>query len=519
MHQPLLLVMKLAMWGGSVSSGFSTIELLIALALMLTIIASALDANASAQYWRMSAVTAHEALVKVTSTALELRIQARRDFETVVSTPKTESRLESETADTACIQGSWCYVEETHVTDVSSCVKIATVSTTWKIAARYPTSTVSDVVTLTKLSELVAAGADCVLRIPSGQWLHSAPQLLAQATHTAQFSTGADWLSGRLYVVASSVPQLRVYQSPEDRFGTFALVGTSSVNNNRLNAIDVIRDLTTGRLYAYVVQHTLTEQLLVLDVTDDRYPIVVTTRTLSGVAGSSFPQGWRVVVYGNRVYVVTRETAGPELHIFSIIQPQNPIELNSGLFNLGRTVNDMVVREQLLGGEVRRFLFLAASAALKEFAIIDVTHDISREVAVVNVPGSEDMMSMSLVGSLVYLGRKNSPSGPELFIFDSTQLLSGSTTLIATAEVSGDVTSLRVVGPLLFLGTNKSGSEFQVWQSDYVTWNPLVVNAGRVSARSQPRLVPLGVEVGNDFLYLLSQSNTQPEILSAVYTP
>ncbi len=500
-------------------AGFSTIELLIALALMLTCIVAALDANVSAQYWRLSAVTAHEALGKATEAIGELRIKAVREFDMVSSTSWVASNVSEDPSDEWCAAGSWCYLMQTQVTEVSPCVKTAAVSTSWKIAARYPTSTVTEVVLLTKLSELIARGSDCLLAVPNGAWLSNPPSLVTQATHTAQFTTSMDVLGNHVYVVASSAPQLRIYRSPSDNFGTLVQVGTSSSVGNRLNAVDVVRDMATGRQYAFVVQHTATEQLVVIDVTDEQNPLVVTTRTLSGVSAGSFPQGWRLVMYGDRLYVLTRETAGPELHIFSLADPRNPIELVSGLYNLGRTVNDVAVREQMIDGVVHRLLFLAASAALKEFAIFDVTHDVPVEVSVLNLPGSEDLMSMSLVGNLVYLGRKNSAAGPELMVFDMTQLRAGVTTPLAAGEVGADVISLRATGPLLFIGTNKSGAEFQVWQSNSQTWNPLVQNAGRVSARSNPRQTPLGLEIADDFIYLLNQSGTQPETLTVVYTP
>jgi Tfp pilus assembly protein PilV len=49
---------------GKLPLGFSTIEIIIALALMVTIISGALSANFMAYYWRLTAVTAGEALAK-----------------------------------------------------------------------------------------------------------------------------------------------------------------------------------------------------------------------------------------------------------------------------------------------------------------------------------------------------------------------------------------------------------------------------------------------------------------------
>ena len=181
-------------------------------------------------------------------------------------------------------------------------------------------------------------------------------------------------------------------------------------------------------------------------------------------------------------------------------------------------MNDLVVREQMYNGSMHRYLFLAASAGLKEFAVIEVTNDIPTERVAIDLPGSIDARSITLAGNRVYVGRA-SGSGPELYQYDVRSLLTGNTIPLATSEVGADTIALRVSGDWLFVGTSKSGEEFQVWHSNPVTWNSSVVQAGRVSSLSIARLAPLGVELAEQYVCTLSHSGTQMEYVKLLTTP
>ncbi len=134
------------------------------------------------------------------------------------------------------------------------------------------------------------------------------------------------------------------------------------------------------------------------------------------------------------------------------------------------------------------------------------------------MPGTEDASSLYLNGNRLYLGRK-SGSGPELFVFDVPSLIAGIGTPRATGEVGADIQTIRGAGSVLYLGTSKSGAEFQVWNVDTATCNSAVVNAGRVSFSNMPRLAPLGIDIGLNYVYLQTQSAAQPEKLTVLYTP
>lgn len=497
--------------------GFSVLEIIIALALMVTVIVGAVQANASSQYWLLTSQIGTETLYKTKILLETLHAHASSDFQSASTTIFSKSQDFYDARDIACFAGGLCYFTKTTVNDISSCAKNVEVTIAWHLPTHYSTSTESLYTNLMNIDESIARGGDCTLVLPIGDWLHQSPHIVGTQILPPLFSTGIDVLQKNIYVVSSSSPQLRIYNAPEVIGENPILIGSST--SRRLNAVDVVQDLGTGRTYAFATQHSSTSQLAVFDVTDTVHPTLVALRSLYGVVSSgSFPQGWRVFAYGRRLYVLTRETAGLELHIFNIENPAAPYELTAAARDINRTVNDLIVREQKMGGVLRRYLFLAASSGLKELSIFDVTNDSPTEVVTVNLSGTEDALSLYLNGNKLYLGRK-SGSGAELFMFDVPTLLSGNTTPLATSEVGADVHTLGGVGDILFLGTSKSGAQFQIWKSDTTTWSPTVLNAGRVSFTNVPNLMPHSIDISNDFVYLQNQSATTPESLGVYYVP
>jgi len=497
--------MKEKLVGKLQTCGFSTLEIVIALALLLVVISGAVSASMASEYWALTAETASEGLSLAKTAIEQLRTEAAVDF-------LHASTSLVQLVDDSCIAGGLCYGVQRIVTDISSCSKFAEARVTWKIASRYPTSTVQLYTNVTNNAEIIASGGDCLLATPAGDWRSGALAVAQSVSLAPSGITGIDVLQKRIYLTSTQSPPLRIFSVPTTTAGQSYLLGSSSGNGIRLNAVDAVRDVSTGRIYAYATVHASTTQLVVFEVTDATHPVVVNSQTLSGVVPTgSFPEGWRVAAYGNRLYVTTRETAGPELHIFNSNQPAQPTEIPSAAFELNRTVNDMAVRDQMVNGSVHRLLFLASSAGLKEFAIIDVTNDTPTELLAIDLPGSIDARSLALVGSRVFVGRASNAFGPELYQFAVTSLLRGETASLATAEVGADVLSLRVSGDSVFLGTGKTGEEFQVWSSDPASWDATRVNSGRLAKASVPHLAPLGIDMTERAVVAATQSLSQPE--------
>lgn len=501
-------------------TGFSTLELMIAMAIMSIVLAGVVSANYATQYWLITSQTSNEGLYKAKTKLEDLRSLVKQDFYQATSSALMRGVDSTDPGDAACISGGLCYFTQAIITDLSSCSKYVEARVSWQVPG-YSTTTTSLFTNLTNWSEAIALGGDCILNQPAGNWRSTPQNVGAFNANPGKLFTGIDVLHKVIYVTASTSPYFLVYAVPAAVGQNPALIGSANGAGMRLNAVDVGKDLSTGRTYAFVAQNATTSQLGVFDVTDPSVPTLVTERRLNGITSPGlFSEGWKVFVYGGRLYMTTRETSGNEFHIFNIDTPTQPTEIGTG-FQLNRTVNDLVVRDQKIGSEIRRFVFLAADANLKEIGILDVTNDVISEVASVNLSGSQDGTSVFLLGHQLYFGRASNSSGPELYVFDVKNPSAVSpSSLLGLGEIGADVTALRVSGTYAFLGTSRSGQEFQVWNADYASWNPSVLNAGRFSSFSFPHLARAAIDIDGDWVYMVSRRVSSPgDALRILYAP
>ena len=362
--------------------------------------------------------------------------------------------------------------------------------------------------------DLIKRGGDC-------SWVYQSsfgiPTMDVSSLGGSVDSLGIDVFATKVIVVGSSSPQLRVYEAAEATPNTYELKTSTMGDGRRINAIDVMRHKPSGRLFAYVVFHDRFNQLGVFELfADNREPVLLTVRTLGGaLAGGSFPQGWRLVVYGERLFVLTRETAGSELHIFSLADPAVPTEVIAARTELSRTVNDMDVLGITEDGEYKEYLFLGASAALKEFAIFDVTSGVPTEILAVNLPGTSNVESLYLTTNNIYLGRQSVSSGPELYQFALSDLLAGSTTPKATYEVGAGVSNIAGVGGELVVTTSRSPSDIDRYTTDALLWQ---TNNARLSRTSYPGLLPYASDRTDTGVVLLQRTGGDESIIN-LHTP
>ena len=486
-----------------------------ALALMSVIISGALVATWQIERWTLNASLSHLALnqiieeIQLSSESTALDFYAVDDFDVHV-----QADLRALPATASECQLVACFSKQRIVHDISSCARSINFQRTWRSNGG-ATSSIELSSSFIQYEDVIARGGDCVTRAFPSSWGKGQIDVVATVVAAAQFTTAIDSVGDYAYVVASSSPQVRIYKRTDNN--NLALVGVTSGDGRRINALDVVRDIPSGRVYAYVMYHSSTSQLGVFDVTDPTAPQLLTTRSLGGAnPAGSFPQGWRVLIYGDRLYALTRETMGQELHVFSLTNPETPTELVSGRFELSRTVNDLAVMERLVGGVVRRYLILAASSNLKEVSVVDVTSGVPREVSAINLPGNSNALSLHSDGKMVYVGREAVTGGPELYKFLLTDMVAGIYRVIASSEVGSPVGSLRGVGEFLFLSVTKLPSEVQIWSTDVRLWSTTTQNSARLSRYVQPGLVPAALDNGAGSVYVLTQSAIAPELVIAL---
>lgn len=473
--------------------GFSTLELMIALALMsivLSGVAAALYAN---NYWSVALTTSGEGLSAAEKTMNTVRLDAQTNFESASST--------NHFTNNSCVDSEICYPTELEITDISQCAKYATVRVSWQVPS-YPTTTTSLSRFLSNVRELIAMGGDCGLSVASG-W-----EKIGEAKQPVVLSgtpVGIDAFGGKAYIIEREPSRIEIV----DGENVFSYVPAHDVV---FNALDVARDISTGRIYAYIAASST--QLHIVDVTDAAAPLLVASTTLAGVP-VGLEAGWRIQYYGGLVYIATRFISKPsakEFHVFDVSNQRVPIEL--GAYKLNTSPYAVLVRDQYVDGAYRRYAYLATTHAGREIMVLDVSD--ARNIALVNtcdLPGSQQGTSLYMLGYMLYVGRENVPNGGEdLYAFDAHNPTSATfCTAISKTDINDDrysrhVQAIGASGDYVFVATNNTTNahgKIQIRSSDRTK------NLSGLGAVNVGTLIENGMDFdsGENILYAVSGGN------------
>ncbi len=432
---------------GNLNTGFSTLEIMMALFIMVIVLAGAASANFAAEYWVITSETSNEALYKAKTTLENYRAIAREDFYRATTSPFTRDE------DASCAGGGLCYFIQSAASDLSSCSKYVEARVDWQVD-RYPTTTVALFTNLTNVPEAVAVGGDCLLSAPAGDWTGIAASSTVDALSGNQ--TGLDALNGNAYITMDQSPWLLVKSAGSPSFS-----GCSGCNGP-YNGLDAARDPSTGRTYAYVAA-TTTSQFQIVDVTDTTNPSLIASRPLAGVTPGANSQGWKIAYYGQKAYIATRYIIGstPEFHVFDVGNPYSPVEL--GAKDIDTSPYDIVVRDQMFGGSLRRFAYLATTHDGREVMILDVTDPALIPAPIVldlpdtpcSLANKPDATALFLLGNTLWVGREHSASCsalPDLYAVDVSNPLAPA--IVSQISVGSTILGLRVSGGKAYIETS-----------------------------------------------------------------
>lgn len=485
------------------SNGASILEALIAVAVLTFGIAAATLLAFANQSITLDSEAAGAALYKARDALENARASSTADFNSIVSAATTTDGI---------------YIKKLDVFDLTPCRKEAASRIVWSTEALRPQK-IELRTDLADIQGALALGGDCVADPPASDW--GSPQKFAADNLNLGKPTAMDVLKKIAYVSRDRAPFFSIADAASASLGQSSGLFVAFANGfdagAQMNAVDAVKriDPATGdvKFYAYAAMNTPADQLKVVDATDIRNPVLVATRSLSSCVAGSYPEAWRLFYYGSRLYVTTRYTAGPEFHIFDAADPTNPTEIGIGSckgMELGDTVNSIAVRDQMVAGSVRRFVYFATDESDKEVRVFDVTGDAASEVAGANqdLPGVQNARSVFLLGNKLYVGRDSSP-GPDFYVFDATNPLAG-LPLLGAKDIGTGAIALRVAGRFAFIGTPKAGQELQVWNiADPATMT-------NVAKYKFSGIIAGGVEYEPDIVYAASSAS---DSLRMVYSP
>ena len=269
---------------------------------------------------------------------------------------------------------------------------------------------------------------------------------------------------------------------------------------------DNLQDIDVAGNFAYIANDETegSGQLQVVDVNSLDLPNPVASVSLPGVSGScpyTCPGGRSIFYFKGKVFIGTHRLVGAakhEFHVYDVAtspcSPSAPCWLGS--LKIDHNVNDIVVRNQIISGANKTIAYLATSSDAGEIIILDVTNcDQSvctiSQLSSFNAKNSDDTDSdkngttLYVIGNKLFLGRERAtgPKERDLFILDITNpaLLSAASSqncdtapslpvlgcrkLNLNSSSSHDilVSGIRVTGNLVFLGTSDPNNPFEAW--------------------------------------------------------
>lgn len=480
------------------NKGMSTIELLIAFAIVLMAIVAVILLSFGNQSIAVDSQTNTEALAKARAFLEETRAE---NFDDITDCDDSGTDPCPGTEDTF-------YGREIEIAEETDCFKSIRTTIGWTLGNRDLFVILSTF--LTDIEKAQAQGGDCITEPPDTNW--DAPDRFASDTFNPGKPTALDVLNRIAYIGSDKNPFLEIADTNGATLNQSSGLFTTYTNGFTLgvapNSVDVAKWVDPlseeTKYYAYLAMHDNVDQLKVVDVTEKTQPVIKATATLLNVNPlGSYPQGWKVMYYDDRLYVITRETAGAEFHIFDVSTPTNPIELGSGT-SIDITVEDMAIKEK----SGKKYAYMATDQNLGEIKVYEITDPtntgtISLEKSI-SLDGNNDGASIYIVGNKLYFGRQ-STGGSDLYIYDISSPTNPA--FLGSADIGTGVIGIRVAGPLAFLATPKTNKEFQVWRIEDPS------NIFLVKEYNFGNIVSNGVEYEPDFIYTTGQSTPNFQIL------
>lgn len=453
--------------------GFSTIEIIIAMGIMVTVLASVVLVSFGSQMSLVGSETSNEALKRAQATIERVQALARKDFNLVNATTS----------------GDGFYTDIISVEFMPDFLtKQVTVDVLWQ-SERGLAQKVELKTLVTDFSSSVG-GSTCNSSL-SGDWEHpsmttyemSAGELLPSNILGNYPVTDVDAYRGRLYVTAgpTSAPTdktLFVFDISDRRRAPVYIGGTDNAGSTRngLNAVKVAGD------YAYVANaHDANfnscsvgpscSQLQIIDISapsDPWNPIIVNLKfatssspRVNAFGGSNQAVGKSIFYKDGYIYLGLSKTgSGPEFNVVDVHNPTAPFWVGSwpasGTSSL-QPINGIFVRNG--------YAYLAhptdSSNTLREqLTVLNVANPQSpTRVSGFRAPDNEgNGKSLAIIGDTLYLGRTITTfsGNPEFYVIDISNPTAVPTTSRGNHFLNNSSNDLIVRDSLAFILTNNN---------------------------------------------------------------
>ncbi len=520
--------------------GFSTIELLLAMAIAICVMSVVLIAGGDyLTSGVQTAIGVNQTIVTDSEISAEALHMAQDLIEDAAATARTNYSAVSESSNPVTV-GGVIYTESLSIpiafkTQCSQTV-VSTVSWTGTHNRNlYVTAETS----IVNVPEMVMSGGTCNVSPPTGGWNPPETYTCARTPSTVA-PTALDVFEKIIYLSSDAAPYLHIADANGAPYNPscnnalnvqFLSFTNGFTAGRKVNDVRVVR-ADDDRMYAFLAVTVPTpppavppptNQFRVIDVTNPQAPFQIVAKGLSNIIGGSQPHGFRLFYYDKKVFLVTKETLGPELHVFDVATPWIPgsvDEIGSG-YELNRTVESLVITKKLHSGVDHYYAFMASDVDWQEVTVLDMTFPTASTLAVTEITapdhdlpdpsGGLDGSAVYLVGDRLYVGRLDG-TGPlaaysDLYVFDASTPWAGLAN-IAESDVIGGVIGIVASGRFAFLSTLENSQDFKVWRSDPTNLTPI-----STTFNFPNNAIPNAARFDGSWVYLAVDSNDVVRIL------
>jgi hypothetical protein len=414
-------------------SGFSTLEILLAMTILIFTLSGAVLTMSGAD-------VSKQGVASVLTGARSLGVDSRTNSEALrlaqenLEIAQAQARVDynSVTNNSKIISNGINYSASTIIFNAAQCDKTVTCAISWPLD-HGRTGKLSLSSRITNVPLMKALGGNCLMG-GTGNFDWCNPQILTTISRNqlgGVYTTGLNIMNKIVYIITSSSstnkPDLLIYDATNLSMANpngLMSRGQLNVGTKALDALIIARNQDTNQIYAHTINNRATGQFQIINVSNADDPSLSASSTFPG--GGS-PQGNSVYFYNNRVYVgLTNNADGPEFVVYDTNPLSGSYTQMLGNRKIGRDVNAIAIREQIVDSIPKTLAYLAVSAnnpTDPKLLVLDVTdpNNISDPIGTYTVPGTEAGISIYLLENDVFLGRdQGTDSEPNFYIIDAT---------------------------------------------------------------------------------------------------
>ncbi len=397
------------------NSGFTTLEILIALALMIITVTAVVTVAYGSSIMSGDSQTNAEGLRRAQRALEEAEASAKSNFNSISTSSRTLDTASDPYYKQLLVSGNPCVVSLTSTYDWA------------EENGRHSTTTLTSVITNPEAYFNMGGACSTTPPTPPGgggggnDW-----------HYPYGFTAVARGGFGDVDVLAIQKLGNILYVSTGANSATKQDIGTADVSTvnppissdatvldsedegvKQYSALAVARKGTTSEVYAYtyVGNDASSEQFQVINVSN---PSSISTAPVKvDLAGSSTAgrDGGDIYYYKNRVYVATGLNSAQEFYVYDVTTPSLPSFVTSKEIN--RDVYKVIVREQVVSGVLKTLAYLSLSspsAGDAQMIVIDLA-TMNQIGSFVAPNGHEDGMGLYILGNTAFLGRSKDTSG------------------------------------------------------------------------------------------------------------